>query len=75
MCSSGSAPLPIEIIHKFKELAGVSILEGFGLSETSPTTHRSPINGKHKAGSIGIPVPEMNVGLLMRTILHYMKIW
>lgn len=58
VCSSGSAPLPIEIIHKFKELAGVSILEGFGLSETSPTTHRSPINGKHKAGSIGIPVPE-----------------
>lgn len=58
VCSSGSAPLPIEIIHKFKEISGVPILEGYGLSETSPTTHRSPINGKHKAGSIGIPVPE-----------------
>lgn len=58
VCSSGSAPLPIEIIHKFKEMTGTSILEGFGMSETSPTTHRTPINGKHKAGSIGIPVPE-----------------
>lgn len=60
VCSSGSAPLPIEIIHKFKKISGVSILEGYGLSETSPTTHRSPINGKYKAGSIGIPVPETN---------------
>lgn len=60
VCSSGSAPLPIEIIHRFKEMTGVTILEGFGMSETSPTTHRTPINGEHKAGSIGIPVPETN---------------
>ncbi|MFJ8257137.1 long-chain fatty acid--CoA ligase [Peribacillus asahii] len=58
VCSSGSAPLPVEIIHRFKELTGASILEGFGMSETSPTTHRTPINGEHKVGSIGIPVPE-----------------
>ena len=32
-------------------------MEGFGMSETSPTTHRTPINGEHKVGSIGIPVP------------------
>ena len=57
VCSSGSAPLPIEIIRKFYELTGAKILEGFGMSETSPTTHRTPINGKHKHGSIGIPVP------------------
>ncbi|MDQ0270416.1 long-chain-fatty-acid--CoA ligase [Cytobacillus purgationiresistens] len=57
VCSSGSAPLPIEIIKKFKEITGSNILEGFGMSETSPTTHRTPINGKHKHGSIGIPVP------------------
>lgn len=57
VCSSGSAPLPIEIIRRFKEITGVSIMEGFGMSETSPTTHRTPINGEHKVGSIGIPVP------------------
>ncbi|MEO2078350.1 MAG: long-chain fatty acid--CoA ligase [Bacillus sp. (in: firmicutes)] len=58
MCSSGSAPLPVEIIKKFEGLTGVSIGEGYGLSETSPTTHRNPPEGKTKIGSIGIPVPK-----------------
>lgn len=58
ICSSGSAPLPIEVINKFEAISGSTILEGFGMSETSPTTHRTPINGKRKVGSIGIPVPE-----------------
>ncbi|MGG1290293.1 long-chain fatty acid--CoA ligase [Bacillus smithii] len=57
ICSSGSAPLPIEIIKKFEEITGTTIHEGFGMSETSPTTHRNPVNGKIKIGSIGIPVP------------------
>ncbi|WP_040209441.1 long-chain-fatty-acid--CoA ligase [Neobacillus jeddahensis] len=58
MCSSGSAPLPIEIIKKFEQLTGVTLGEGYGLSETSPTTHRNPPGGKLKIGSIGIPVPK-----------------
>jgi long-chain acyl-CoA synthetase len=58
MCSSGSAPLPVEIIKKFEGLTGVSIGEGYGLSETSPTTHRNPPEGLTKIGSIGIPVPK-----------------
>ncbi|MBH0166065.1 long-chain fatty acid--CoA ligase [Fictibacillus sp. 7GRE50] len=58
ICSSGSAPLPVEVIRRFEEVSGATILEGFGMSETSPTTHRTPINGKRKVGSIGIPVPE-----------------
>ncbi|KAB7705493.1 AMP-binding protein [Bacillus aerolatus] len=57
VCSSGSAPLPIEVIRKFEEVSGSQILEGFGMSETSPTTHRTPIHGERKVGSIGIPVP------------------
>lgn len=58
MCSSGSAPLPIEILKKFSELTGVAIGEGYGLSETSPTTHRNPPDGAMKIGSIGIPFPH-----------------
>ncbi|UOQ94603.1 long-chain fatty acid--CoA ligase [Halobacillus shinanisalinarum] len=58
VCSSGSAPLPIEVIKKFEAVSGAKILEGFGMSETSPTTHRTPINGERKVGSIGIPVPD-----------------
>ncbi|WP_163527074.1 long-chain-fatty-acid--CoA ligase [Halobacillus ihumii] len=58
VCSSGSAPLPVEVLKKFESISGVKILEGFGMSETSPTTHRTPLSGDIKVGSIGIPVPE-----------------
>ncbi|WP_347550083.1 long-chain fatty acid--CoA ligase [Pseudalkalibacillus hwajinpoensis] len=56
-CSSGSAPLPIEVINRFEELTGAVIGEGFGMSETSPSTHRNPPFGERKIGSIGIPFP------------------
>jgi long-chain acyl-CoA synthetase len=55
---SGSAPLPVEIIKKYKEISGAVIQEGFGLTETSPVTHTSPLKGKQKIGSIGIPIPD-----------------
>ncbi|MCM3764331.1 long-chain fatty acid--CoA ligase [Neobacillus niacini] len=58
MCTSGSAPLPIEIMKKFEHLTGVTVGEGYGLSETSPTTHRNPPDGVSKIGSIGIPLPQ-----------------
>lgn len=57
MCTSGSAPIPIEILNRFERLTGASIGEGFGLSEASPTTHRNPPNGIRKIGSVGIPLP------------------
>ena len=57
-CSSGSAPLPIEVINRFEEITGAVIGEGFGMSETSPSTHRNPPFGERKIGSIGIPFPE-----------------
>ncbi|MFJ8259558.1 long-chain fatty acid--CoA ligase [Peribacillus asahii] len=56
ICVSASAPLPADIIKRFHELTGVTILEGFGISEASPSTHRNPSN-KTKLGSIGIPFP------------------
>lgn len=57
VCSCGSAPLPVEVLKSFEEISGNKISEGFGMSETSPTTHRTPINGKVNPGSVGIPVP------------------
>ncbi|MFZ0474654.1 MAG: long-chain fatty acid--CoA ligase [Halobacillus sp.] len=56
-CSSGSAPLPVEIIKRFESLTGAVIGEGFGLSEASPSTHRNPAGGVRKIGSIGLPLP------------------
>lgn len=57
VCNSGSAPLPVELIHSFEAKTGASMFEGYGLSEASPTTHTSPRDGTKKAGSIGIPLP------------------
>lgn len=57
-CSSGSAPIPVELINRFERLTGAIIAEGFGLTEASPSTHRNPPSGKRKIGSIGIPLPS-----------------
>ena len=56
-CISGAASLPLEVQKKFQEITGCRLLEGYGLSETSPVTHINPIYGKRKNGSIGIPIP------------------
>ncbi len=57
-CVSGSAPLPVEVQRKFEELTGAMLVEGYGLSETSPITHVNPLSGERRIGSIGVPVPE-----------------
>jgi long-chain acyl-CoA synthetase len=57
LCISGSAPLPVEIMHQFEAKTGARIVEGYGLSEASPVTHRNPVHGLRKEGSIGVPFP------------------
>ena len=55
---SGSAPLPVEVIHEFEKTAGSVICEGYGLTETTPVTHSNPYEGVRKIGSIGLPVSD-----------------
>jgi len=58
-CFSGSAPLPVEVIREFEQRTGAVIVEGYGLTESSPVTHINPFaGGKRKVGSIGIPIPD-----------------
>ncbi len=57
-CFSGSAPLPVDVLERFEKLTGSKIVEGFGLTETSPAAHANPLLGKRKVGSIGVPFPE-----------------
>lgn len=57
-CISGSAPIPVEHMTAFKELTGLEICEGYGLTEASPITHLNPVCGKKKFGSIGLPLPS-----------------
>ena len=58
LCISGSAPLARDILDRFKQVTGASILEGYGLTEASPITHANP-DGKdmRKENSIGMPIP------------------
>jgi long-chain acyl-CoA synthetase len=57
-CISGSAPLPVEVQEKFEEITGGKLVEGYGLTETSPVTHANFIWGKRVVGSIGVPWPD-----------------
>ena len=57
-CISGAAPLPIEVKETFEKLTKGKLVEGYGLSEASPVTHSNPVNGRHKVGSIGLPLPS-----------------
>jgi len=57
-CISGSAPLPVEVQEKFEKITGARIVEGYGLSETSPIVHANPVWDRRKNGSIGIPWPD-----------------
>jgi long-chain acyl-CoA synthetase len=57
-CLSGSAPLPVEVARRFEALTGGNVVEGYGLSETSPATHANPVRGERRAGSIGLPLPS-----------------
>lgn len=60
---SGGAPLPIELKRNFEKEAGVILVEGYGLSETSPIATCNPLDGPVKEGSIGLPVPRTIVSL------------
>ncbi|MEG0383718.1 MAG: long-chain-fatty-acid--CoA ligase [Solibacillus sp.] len=63
-CMSGSAPLPIELQEKFEEITGGRIVEGYGLTETSPVTHVNPIWEKRINGSVGLPWPNTDAAIL-----------
>jgi long-chain acyl-CoA synthetase len=58
VCCSGAAPLPVEVQQRFQELTGARLVEGFGLSESSPVTHSNPAYGENRLGTIGIPWPD-----------------
>jgi long-chain acyl-CoA synthetase len=56
-CLSGGAALPIEVKQQFEAITGCKVVEGYGLSETSPVATCNPLEGPVKPGSIGLPLP------------------
>ncbi|CAL8981026.1 Long-chain-fatty-acid--CoA ligase [Rhodoplanes serenus] len=57
-CISGGAPLPLEVRMRFESLAGCKLVEGYGLSETSPVVTCNPFGDTPRDGSIGLPLAE-----------------
>ncbi len=60
VCVSGASPLPLQVQRRFEGLTGGRLVEGYGLTETSPVTHVSPIDdvAKNRSGSVGIPISD-----------------
>jgi long-chain acyl-CoA synthetase len=63
-CLSGSAPLPMDVQIKFGEITGGRLVEGYGLTEAAPVTHVNPIYGERRAGSIGLPVSDVEAKIV-----------
>ena len=60
-CLSGGAPLPAEVRRGFETLTGCRLVEGYGLSETSPVVACNPLTGLAKDGSVGLPLPGTRI--------------
>lgn len=63
-CISGSAPLLRETKEKFESLTGGIVFEGYGLSEAPTATHCNPMLGENRTGSIGLPLPDVDVRII-----------
>ena len=63
-CISGSAALMRETKDQFEKLTGGKVFEGYGLSEAPTATHCNPLVGENKTGSIGMPLPNVEVKLI-----------
>jgi long-chain acyl-CoA synthetase len=64
LCVSGGAALPVEVLHGFEAEFGCEVLEGYGLSETSPVASFNHPGRKRKPGSIGTPVEGVEMKLV-----------
>ena len=57
LCLSGAMRLPLDVQHQFEAASGCRLVEGYGTTETSPSTHCGPTVGEVRPGTIGLPLP------------------
>lgn len=63
LCVSGAAPLPVQVLKDFEAKHQIPIIEGYGLSEASPVVTKNPFRGVRKPGSIGLPLPNLELSI------------
>lgn len=61
ICLSGAAALPADVQQKFQTITGGTLVEGYGLSETSPVSHANPVGSGGQIGTIGLPLPDTDI--------------
>ena len=64
VCNTGAAPMPPEVLKEFEERTGAVIIEGYGMTETSPATHANPFSGNRKIGSVGLGIPNTEMKIV-----------
>lgn len=64
---SGSAPMPLELFKRFSETSGVTIVEGYGLTEATCLVSCNPPDGQKKVGSVGIAFPHTDIRIIKNT--------
>lgn len=64
LCVTGAAAMPVDLLRRFEQVTGATIMEGYGLTETSPVTHANPRIGKRIPGSVGLPYPGTDVRIV-----------
>ena len=63
LCISGAAPLPAQVLKEFEAKFHIPLIEGYGLSEASPVVTKNPLDRTRKPGSIGLPIPNVEVSI------------
>ena len=64
LCISGGAPLPLEVLRQFHaRFPKLPLIEGYGPTESSPVATVNPIRGTPKAGSVGVPIPGVELSI------------
>ncbi|WP_405401230.1 long-chain-fatty-acid--CoA ligase [Streptomyces sp. NBC_01104] len=63
LCLSGGASLPVEVLHDFGEIFGCPVLEGYGMSETSPIASFNHLDRPRRPGSVGTPIEGVEMRL------------
>lgn len=64
LCISGGASMPVDVMNRFEEKFGVAIYEGDGPTECSPVTCVNPVGGTRKVGTVGLPIPNVEMKIL-----------
>lgn len=57
----GAAPLSAEVLQRFEQTCQISISEGYGMTETSCVASLNPVDGEHRPGSVGLPLPAQEL--------------